>query len=425
MDLGSTAKSPAQAAFGSFDVEAAFDESVGRSTRVVADIYPTLQRYRHEAPVYAGDILADEWGTPSIAAIAASLSGVEPVSVFRHEDCLAVLRDGSTFSSEVYLPSLGQIHGRSFMMMDAPDHQRYRSLAQPRFAKRFSDQLRSDYVEPTINRLLDDLERGNSADLFRSFALIFPALVLHRLLGLDEQHAHEFQLLGLSSLLFGTHPEVAMAGAARLGELLRQEIDRGPQAARPDGLLSDLLLATLDGAPLTPEEITPYFGTILAAGAETTMRSTLNTMLGLLRHPDQAAMVAVSPEWAARAVEETLRWEPPIAAVFRQATRDCEIGASRVRAGAPVVVWVASGNHDESVFEEPERFDIQRPAKAQLGFGFGPHLCVGMHLARMETATAVSGLLGRFPSMKLNPSVSTPEIVGTSFRSPRNLEVVW
>jgi cytochrome P450 len=216
-----------------------------------------------------------------------------------------------------------------------------------------------------------------------------------------------------------------LAGASRLQALLLVEMSTGSPSERRAGLLSDLMDAAIDGEPLSPAEIIPYFGTILAAGAETTMRSTLNALLALLLHPDQANAIRQSPDLTARAVEETLRWEPPIPAVFRQASRDCTIGGVPVAAGAPVIVWIASANHDELVFEEPEVFDIHRQARAQLGFGFGPHLCIGMHLARVETATAVATIMNRFPDIRLDPAATVPEIVGTSFRSPVSLPVVW
>jgi cytochrome P450 len=118
--------------FDSFDVFAAFDESVGKANRATDDIYAVLRRYRETASVYEGDLIVDEWNAPSIAGAAAAATGGRVVSVLGYDDVLGVLSKPAVFSSEVYLPSLGQLHGRSFMMMDAPDHAKYRaSCATP------------------------------------------------------------------------------------------------------------------------------------------------------------------------------------------------------------------------------------------------------------------------------------------------------
>lgn len=411
--------------FSSFDVFAAFDETVGKLHDATDDIYGVLRRYRQSAPVYQGDILVDEWNAQSIAGIAAAATGQSVVSVFAYDDVLRVLKEPTLFSSEVYLPSLGQLHGRSFMMMDAPDHGRYRGLVRDPFNKRSVDQLRSEVIEPSIAALLDRLQ-SDHLDLFRDFALVFPVEVLHYFLGLREENADEFLRLGVSSLLFGSHPEIAMAGALRLRELLREEIDdrRAGRYDRP-GLMQDLVEVEIGGEPLTAEEIMPYFGTLLAAGAETSMRGTLNTMVALLTHPDQRAAVQADRNLLPKAIEESLRWEPPILAVYRQAKADTSIRDVPIPAGTAVTAWIGSANHDEAVFDKPETYDIGRSGRAHVGFGFGPHLCIGLHLARVEIAAAIDMIFDRMPDIRLDPDHGIPPIVGHSFRSPTQLPVVF
>lgn len=414
--------------FDSFDVFAAFDESVGKAGSSTDDIHAILRRYRESSPVYEGDILVDEWNAPSIASAAAAATGRSVVSVFGYDDVLAVLKEPSVFSSEAYLPSLGQLHGRSFMMMDAPDHAKYRGLVRDPFSRRSADELRSEVVEPSIAALLDRIagSGSNRFDLFRDFALVYPVEVLHHFLGLREENADEFLRLGVSSLLFGSHPEIAFAGAVRLRELLGQEVEdrRAGRYSRP-GLMQDLVEVEVDGEPLTTEEIMPYFGTLLAAGAETSMRGTLNTMLALLTHDEQRAAVQADRSLLPKAIEESLRWEPPILAVYRQASVDTTIRDVPVPAGTAVVAWVGSANHDDTVFTEPERYDITRSGRAHVGFGFGPHLCIGLHLARVEIAAAIDMVLDRMPALRLDPDEPAPSIAGHSFRSPTRLPVVF
>lgn len=415
--------------FDTFDVFAAFDEAVGKMSETPSDaVYTVLRRYRESTPIYQGDILADEWNTLSIATIAAETAQQSVVSVFAYADVLAVLKDASVFSSEVYLPSLGQLHGRSFLMMDPPDHAKYRNLVREAFGKLSAEALRQEVVEPSISAALDRLvESGsNRADLFRDFALVFPVEVLHHFLGLREENAEEFLRIGVSSLLFGTHLEIAMAGAVRLRELLTQEIEdrRAGRYARP-GLMQDLVEIEVDGQPLTTDEIIPYFGTLLAAGAETSMRGTLNTMVALLTHEDQRAAVQEDRRLLPRAIEESLRWEPPILTVFRQAKADTSIRGVPVPAGAAVAAWIGSANHDDAIFGDPEAYDIGRSGRAHVGFGFGPHLCIGLHLARVEIASAIGTIFDRMPGIKLDPDCPTPQIVGHGFRSPMRLPVVF
>jgi len=155
------------------------------------------------------------------------------------------------------------------------------------------------------------------------------------------------------------------------------------------------------------------------------MRGTLNTMVALLTHDDQRAAVQADRSLLPKAVEESLRWEPPILAVFRQATQDTTIGGVPIPAGTAVTAWIGAANHDETVFESPETFDITRSGRAHVGFGYGPHLCIGLHLARVEIIAAINELFDRMPDIRLDPDEPAPRIVGHSFRSPTRLPVVF
>ena len=123
------------------------------------------------------------------------------------------------------------------------------------------------------------------------------------------------------------------------------------------------------------------------------------------------------------AFEEALRWEPPITTVVRVAARDCELGGVAIPAGTNVSVSVAAANRDPKRYPDPDRFDPTRKNIAHLTFGGGPHLCLGMHLARMEAAVAINALLDRLPDLRLDPSAPTPHVTGMAFRSPAALPV--
>jgi cytochrome P450 len=150
-----------------------------------------------------------------------------------------------------------------------------------------------------------------------------------------------------------------------------------------------------------------------------------NAILHLLAHPDQRALVEEEPALLQPAVEESLRFEPAAAVVDRYATRDAELGGAAIRAGELVTVSIAGANRDPSSLPDPDRFDVGRPnSQLHLAFAQGPHVCLGMHLARIETHTAVRGALDRLPRLRLDPE--QPSVVrGLVFRKPQTLHVVW
>jgi cytochrome P450 len=126
-----------------------------------------------------------------------------------------------------------------------------------------------------------------------------------------------------------------------------------------------------------------------------------------------------------QAIEEGLRWEPPLLQIPRRATRDTVVEGVEIPAGSMVIVNMGSANHDERYWSEPERFDIFRPPKQHLAFAFGPHMCLGMHLARLETRVVLTKLLDRLPGLRSDPAAEVPSISGVVFRAPTALPVVW
>jgi cytochrome P450 len=126
-----------------------------------------------------------------------------------------------------------------------------------------------------------------------------------------------------------------------------------------------------------------------------------------------------------QAIEEGLRWEPPLLTIMRTVTRDTEVEGVRLPKDAVVIANLGSANHDESRWAAPERFDIFRPPQQHLAFAFGAHLCLGMHLARMETAVLVNAVLDRLPGIRFDPDLDPPAITGMTFRAPAAIPVVW
>ena len=148
-------------------------------------------------------------------------------------------------------------------------------------------------------------------------------------------------------------------------------------------------------------------------------------LFGLLTNPDQLAMVIEDRSLIPTAIEETIRWEPPVTVILRRALTQTELAGVTVDEGADVALLLGAANRDERKYENPDAFDISREVKQHVGFGFGVHVCLGMHLARMETRVAINTLFDRLPDLRLDPEAEAPQICGMAFRSPLSLPVVF
>lgn len=185
-----------------------------------------------------------------------------------------------------------------------------------------------------------------------------------------------------------------------------------------------LAQAELDGQRLTDDEIIAFLRLLLPAGAETTYRSSSNLMFGLLSNPDQLAALRDDRSLMPQAIEEGVRWDPPLTSIGRTCTKDTMVEGVLIPAGSPVQVCMAAANRDPSRWERPDEFDIFREPKQHMSFAFGPHMCLGMHLARMETTVAVSALLD-LPDLRLDPDAVDVHVSGLAFRAPAALPVVF
>jgi cytochrome P450 len=193
-----------------------------------------------------------------------------------------------------------------------------------------------------------------------------------------------------------------------------------------DDLISQLLVAEVDGRTLDDEEIYSFLRLLLPAGVETTYRASGNMLYGLLTNPDQLERVRNDRSLVPDAFEETIRWEPPVTVILRRAMCDTEVGGVPVEKGADVALLLGSANRDERKYEHPDAFDVFRSSRQSVGFGFGVHVCLGMHLARMETRVAVNTLFDRLPDMRLAPEPGQDlHIKGMAFRSPIALPVAF
>jgi cytochrome P450 len=344
------------------------------------------------------------------------------VTVLGYDECHAVLTHPDDFSSSIYEHIMGPVMGRTLLEQEGEEHRASRALVSPLFRAKLLQRWRTELVEVVVHELIDRFASRGKADLVREFTFAFPVQVIARLMGLPREDYVRFQQLSIELLSVVYDWDVGMAASVTLkeyfGEILAQR-RTDPQ----DDLISTLAESEIDGERLTDDEIMAFLLLILPAGVETTYRASGNLLVAMLIEPALFQTVRDDRNVLRGAIEEALRWEPPISTVVRVAKRDCELGGVAIPKGTNVSVSVAAANRDPQHYPDPDRFDPTRKNIAHLTFGGGPHVCLGMPLARMETTVAINALLDRLPDLRLDPSAPEPVIKGVAFRSPAALPV--
>jgi cytochrome P450 len=390
-----------------------FDDAVAGDVR---DPYPELARARREHPVQRLEMSS-----------AVPHDEARPVFfLYRYDDVAQVLRDSEVFSSAHIIElMLGDIMGKHVILgMDDPEHRRYRALVSTAFRQKVLARWETDLIERVANSLIDTFVDRGRAELVTEFTFPYPTRIIARLLGLPPDDYQQFQRWSVSILSFHSKRDQAIAASEEVKEYLAGILDDRRREPRED-LISDLAHAELDGERLHDEEIFSFARLLLPAGVETTYRSTGNLLFTLLSHPDQLDAVRADRSLIPQTIEELLRFEAPLLTITRLATRDTMLSGVPIPAGSTVMLMLASANRDETRYPDPHRFDIFRTPKSHISFGYGPHVCLGMHLARLEMRVALNLLLDRLPNLRLDPEGDDPHIHGQFFRSPTSLPVLF
>jgi len=322
----------------------------------------------------------------------------------------------------------GVVHGGtheefdlSFLGLNPPDHGRLRRLAGPAFSPKMMASYTTK-IEKTVHTLLDVAEQRGEFDLIADFAAPLPIAVITEMMGVPDADVEAFQRYGraLGSALDGlrslTHArEVIRANVAleAVFEALFALRERQPR----DDLVSALVAER--GQRIEPRELVPMCSLLLVAGFETTVNLIGNATLALLHNPEQWQTLRNNPSLAACAVEEVLRYDPPVQETARVAFRDNEIGGVAVGRNQWVVTMLAAANRDPDVFTDPGRFDITRAPTEHLAFSSGIHYCLGAPLARLEATIALAALAERMPGLRQTGRVVMRP--STTIRGPRRL----
>jgi cytochrome P450 len=311
--------------------------------------------------------------------------------------------------------------------MDEPEHRRLRSLVAQAFRQKTLAHFEDDLVVPVVDEMIDGFVDRGEAELVREMTYRYPVQVIAVILGLPRDDYEQFHRWASAIISVGARPMEGIQSSRELRAYLKSVLEH--RRANPRGdLVSDLVGAELDGEHLGDEEIFSFLRLLLPAGAETTYRATGNLLFGLLTNPAQLDALAADRELITQAVEEAIRWEPPLLITSRVAVRDATVAGTEVPAGSQVIPNIGSANRDETRWDNAEEFDLFREAKPVISFGVGPHMCLGMHLARMEMRAAVNRLLDRCPNLRFDPAAverDDPHIHGETFRSPTTLPVLF
>ena len=384
----------------------------------VRDPYPRMHELRRQSPVHTGPIDLGDGATP------ADPNRPPPVTVFGFDEVVQVLRDGETYSSAVYEGIMGMVMGRTILQMDEPEHRINRALVSQSFRSKVLEHWEESLVAVVVNELIDGFIDAGRADLVREVTFNFPAQVIAHILGLPRADYPSFQRWAIELTSVAANWERGMAASAALREYFAAVMEERRKTPGDD-LISDLVRVEVDGTRLTDEEIYSFLRLLLPAGVETTYRASGNLLLALLGDRTQFDALYNDRSLFPEAFEEALRWEPPVTVILRRATRDTELAGVQVAAGADVALLLGAANRDERKYADPDRYDMFRPGRQHLGFGFGVHVCLGMHLARMESRVAITTLFDRLGPFSLDPSAEAPHIEGMAFRSPLSLPVVF
>ncbi|MEV0618236.1 cytochrome P450 [Nonomuraea sp. NPDC050404] len=367
-----------------------------------ADPYPLYAEFRARGPVWV-----EEMST---------------LVVTGYRDCETLLRDPRLSAerwrffqddqaADPYPPDAPPSVRRPwFLSLDPPDHTRLRRLVSSAFTARAVARMEAP-VARLVDDLLDRASGRDTFDLLPGLAGTLPVTVICRMLGVpqaDERLFHHWSAR-LTRLLDGfSAPDDGngetpewVSGTVELHRYVNELVADRRRSPRRDDLISELLAAQDGGDVLSHDELVSTIVLLLVAGHETTVNLIANGVLALLRHPGQLAALRADPGTAAAVVEETLRYDPPVQLTARVADRDLLVGKAKVPAGGLVILLLAAAQRDPAANPDPDRFDPGREQVRHLGFGFGPHFCLGAPLARLEGRLALAAFARRVREPRL------------------------
>jgi cholest-4-en-3-one 26-monooxygenase len=336
--------------------------------------------------------------------------------VSKYVDVQAVSRDSGTYSSFPVAPledgdgSTAGAGAKPLIVMDPPEHTRYRKLVNRGFTPRMINALEARIRERAV-RILDRAIAKGTCDFVVDVAAELPLEVIAELIGVPNDDRHKLfewtsQALSLADA-GDADPEYFVGEDAVLQAQMEmfayvQDLCEQRRQDPRDDIMSELIQAELEGNKLSDSELAAFFMFLTAAGNETTRNAATHGLCAFLDAPQEWDKLVQDPEGlVASATEEILRWASPVMCLRRNVTSDTELRGHALNAGDKVSVWYVSANRDEEVFENPFHFDIERQPNEHVAFGGGgPHFCLGASLARLELRVLFEELARRVPVLR-------------------------
>lgn len=386
------------------------------------DYTEDMNRLRDQAPVHKG-YLRELLGVPD-----PHMAGMGPprdgYTFFSFRACEIGFRENLIFSSEGYNEGAGiQAVGKTILSMVGKEHKRARAVAQPLFKRpKVLGWWNKRWIQETVDALLDRLLDEDAVDLNIELCARLPMAIVTRAIGLEGADVLEFRY-HLTRSTFGAAalpPEEAAESRAMVDQILRDLVSQNmsdPGDNVISGLLeNDLKLADGSTRKLNEAELFSFCKLVIFAGGGTTWRQLAITIDALMNHYQFWEACREDRKLLELAVEESLRWRATDPVFPRLCVKDTEVEGVMVPEGVRVQLCLGAANHDPAVFKKPEEYDIFREKEHQMGLGFGPHRCLGMDVARQEMILAISGLMDRWPNMRIDPDKPKPQYRGLDHR---------
>lgn len=393
-------------------------ETASHGGALVGDLTPAMNALRNRAPVIKGS-LRELLDLPEIHQVTTVKRQYYTLLSFAL--CNRALRENLLFSSAVYKESVGvQQLGKTILEMTGEEHRSYRAVVQPMFLRpKAIKWWKPNWIDEAVDTLLDRLVDVNAADLNLELCARLPVYIVTRGMGMSGDSALQFRenLLRSSVASHTLTGEQRMTAAAEVSRMLKELITARRKVPGDDvvsGLIAnDLVLADGTTRKLTDEEIFCYCRLIMLAGGGTTWRQLGITLHSLLTNYQFWEACRDDRSLVEPAINEAARWMPTDPVFPRLVMEDVELEGVLVPAGSRVDMCLGSANRDPALWDDPDTFDIFRAsAQSHLGFGMGPHRCLGMEVAKQEMVSAINGLMNRFPNMVLDKQAPAPQLLG-------------
>ena len=350
--------------------------------------------------------------------------GKPMVHIFTRQHAEQVLRDES-FSASCNQASMGPFMGEILLGKDGREHTVYRKLVSHAFRASALQRWEDGLIRPTIQELLDKITPNGKADLVSEVTAPYPARIICGIIGVPLEDHVRFHQWSMAITAGPLAPEEGFRASREMQSYLEPIVEDRRREARDD-LISDIVHAEVDGEKLDDEHIYGFLRLLMPAGAETTYREMGILILALLQNPASLERLRQDHSRIPDAIEETLRWDSSAPMVVRVAEKDVRVGDQLIPRGTRVSLALGSTNRDSAAFEDGDSWTEERqPDLPHFAFGWGRHLCLGMHLARLELRVGLEAILERLPGLRLDPSQPVPAIVGTAFRGPATLPVLF